>query len=121
MAGFPEETSATRAAVAMQRNFTEFRRHRQVCEGVYLKIGLYAGACYVVTSNGVLDYFGQTVNVAARLQAQAGPAEIVMTEECASRVAQGGLLDATQIDPPFVAKLKGVDPDIRAVRMRLPG
>jgi adenylate cyclase len=121
MAGFLDEASATRAAVAMQRAFPEFRRSQKRCDGVFLKIGLYAGACYAVSANGLLDYFGQTVNVAARLQAQAGDAEIVMTEDCATRVAQGGLLDAMQIDPPFTAKLKGVDPELRAVRMRLPG
>jgi class 3 adenylate cyclase len=117
MAAFIDEASSIRAAIAMQRAFPAFRDAQPCSEGVYLKIGVHAGACYVVTANGALDYFGQTVNVAARLQAQAGDAEIVMTEECASRASD--LLAGLEVDPPFAAKLKGVDPEIRAVRMRV--
>ena len=39
---------------------------------VGLKLGTFAGPCYVVTANGALDYFGQTVNVASRVQHLAG-------------------------------------------------
>jgi class 3 adenylate cyclase len=117
MAAFCDDGAAIRAAVAMQKGFPSFRATRPHAEGVFLKIGVYAGSCYAVTANGVLDYFGQTVNVAARLQAQANDAEIVMAEESASRARS--LLSEMEIDPPFVAKLKGVDPEIRAVRMRV--
>jgi adenylate cyclase len=118
MAAFVEESSALKAAIEMQKAFPAFRASHPASEGVFLKIGLYAGSCYVVTANGVLDYFGQTVNVAARLQAQAHDAEIVVSEEC-SRGMQASLLESVELDPPFVAKLKGVNPDIRAVRMRV--
>ena len=37
---------------------------------VVLKLGLYAGSCIAVTAGGVLDYFGSTVNTAARLEHQ---------------------------------------------------
>jgi class 3 adenylate cyclase len=32
-----------------------------------LKVGIHTGPCIAVTQNGVLDYFGSTVNLAARL------------------------------------------------------
>jgi class 3 adenylate cyclase len=32
-----------------------------------LKVGVHTGPCIAVTQNGVLDYFGSTVNLASRL------------------------------------------------------
>ena len=54
---------------AMLRAFEDFRAGSELARRreVFLKIGLHAGACYVVTANKVLDYFGQSVNVAARV------------------------------------------------------
>ena len=45
----------------------------------------------MVTANGVLDYFGQTVNIAARLQGEAHSGELVVEESLADRAhrAQG--------------------------------
>jgi class 3 adenylate cyclase len=48
---------------------------------IAIKIGLHAGACLAVTLNDRLDYFGQTVNIAARVQGLAGPDEILVTDE----------------------------------------
>ncbi len=39
---------------------------------------IFARCRYVVTANGALDYFGQTVNVASRVQHLAGAGEIVL-------------------------------------------
>lgn len=44
-----------------------------------LKVGLHAGPCIVVTLNGQLDYFGRTVNLAARLSALSTGHEVVLT------------------------------------------
>jgi class 3 adenylate cyclase len=120
MASFADEAGALRAAVAMQRSFPRFRAEHAESRDVFLKIGVFAGPCYAVSANGVLDYFGQTVNVAARLQGQAHDAEIVVTADEAERARSAGLLDGLLVDPPFVAKLKGVEPDIQAVRIRVP-
>ena len=46
-----------------------------------LKIGVHRGATIAVTSNDRLDYFGQTANIAARVQNLAGGDEICLTEE----------------------------------------
>ena len=46
-----------------------------------LKIGVHHGAAIAVTLNEQLDYFGQTVNIAARVQALADAGEIWVTEE----------------------------------------
>ena len=42
-----------------------------------LKIGLHKGAAIAVTLNDRLDYFGQTVNIAARVQNLADADELI--------------------------------------------
>src|SRR3546814_2334232 len=39
-------------------------------EAIVIKLGLHRGPCIAVTLNDRLDYFGSTVNLAARLQGQ---------------------------------------------------
>ena len=68
MAAFTSDEDAVRAAVAMQRGFPHFIRQYPYAQDVDLKLGIYSGPCFAVTANGLLDYFGQTVNIAARLQ-----------------------------------------------------
>src|ERR1700690_1815491 len=72
-----------------------------------LKIGVHRGASIAVTLNERLDYFGQTVNTAARVQNLAGGDEICITEE-----VYGAQAVAEIIAPYPVAKseaeLKGV-------------
>ena len=48
-----------------------------------LKLGLHAGPCIAVTTGDVLDYFGATVNVAARLENQCRGGEVIVSEAVA--------------------------------------
>ncbi len=45
-----------------------------------LNIGLHAGPCLAVVLDERQDYFGQTVNVAARVQGLADPSAILVTK-----------------------------------------
>lgn len=85
---------------------------------VDLKLGIYSGPCFAVTANGVLDYFGQTVNVAARLQAQAEAGDLVLPEDLAEAAAAGGWLAGTHVSERYAATLKGIDEPVRVVRVR---
>ncbi|MFZ1400745.1 MAG: adenylate/guanylate cyclase domain-containing protein, partial [Candidatus Promineifilaceae bacterium] len=44
-----------------------------------LKVGMHQGACIVVTLNGRLDYFGETVNIAARLTGLSSGGDIILS------------------------------------------
>jgi class 3 adenylate cyclase len=44
-----------------------------------LKVGMHQGACIVVTLNGRLDYFGETVNIAARLTGLSLGGDIILS------------------------------------------
>ena len=64
-------------------------------KNLVLKVGVHAGASVVVTLNDRLDYFGSTVNMAARLQGQSKGGDIVLSR-------------AVACDPAVKPLLKGV-------------
>ena len=77
MAAYPDAARAVGAALEMRRAVGRASRE----QAVSLKIGVHHGAAIAVTLNEQLDYFGQTVNIAARVQALADAGEIWVTEE----------------------------------------
>jgi class 3 adenylate cyclase len=81
MAAFVKPDDAIRAALAMQRRLAAFNDQRGAGRDLVLKIGLHRGPSIVVTLNDNLDYFGHTVNVAARVQALADADQIFVTDE----------------------------------------
>jgi adenylate cyclase len=51
---------------------------------LYLKVGIHSGPCIAVTLNERLDYFGSTVNAAARLPGLSEGGHIVLSDQTAS-------------------------------------
>jgi class 3 adenylate cyclase len=84
MAAFDDPANAVKAALAMQA--------RIVAAQLVLKVGVHAGASVVVTLNDRLDYFGSTVNMAARLQGQSLGGDIVLSRAVADDPAVKPLL-----------------------------
>lgn len=117
MAAFVEERDAIAAGVEMLERFPTFRGGLPEADRTYLKVGVYAGPCYVVTANGILDYFGQTVNLAARLQGAAGAGEVVLVEAVAEEAHQQGWLGEHALGERFNAVLKGLDGPVRLTRV----
>jgi class 3 adenylate cyclase len=69
-----------------------------------------------VTLNDRLDYFGQTVNIAARVQALAGANEIVLTDDVLARPGAMEVLTNLPIESSEV-QLRGVAGDVRVHRI----
>lgn len=116
MAAFTDERAAIRGALACQRRFERFREGSTVGGRVALKIGLHSGPSYVVTANGALDYFGQTVNVAARLQGFASGGEVVLEArvwESLSAEERAGFVAS----PPVSVVVRGIPDPMRLVRL----
>ncbi len=90
MAVFPSPDAAVGAMLEAQTAMSELPaaggRH------LVLKAGIHHGPCIAVTLNGQLDYFGSTVNLAARLQGQAGGGGIVLSEAVAGDPAVSALV-----------------------------
>jgi class 3 adenylate cyclase len=119
MAAFVDELDGLRASLAILDAFETFRRGHPHREQTHIKLGLYAGPSYLVTANGILDYFGQTVNIAARLQAQANAGELVVEAPLAEQGVATGLLQPGAVVERYPAELKGVHGTVDVARIRL--
>lgn len=119
MAAFADDLDALRASITILHAFDDFRRGDATRQKTNIKLGVYGGSCYVVTANNVLDYFGQTVNIAARLQGEAHSGELVVTAELADQALAQRLLPETFIRERYAAHLKGVAAPIAVVRIRV--
>jgi class 3 adenylate cyclase len=88
MAAFTDPLHALDAALAIRDDIAAFNRRLadETSEHVTvpIKIGLHSGACIAVTLNDRLDYFGTTVNLAARLQNESQGGDIVLSEAMAA-------------------------------------
>jgi class 3 adenylate cyclase len=107
MATFAEPEAAVRAAIDMLREIDSFNRGPSGKE-LLLKIGIHRGASIAVTLNDRLDYFGQTVNIAARVQAMADANEIYLTRDIYERPGVTELLQASFCVEPQLANLRGI-------------
>jgi len=94
MAAFADPGNAVRAALAIQRKVAEFNSGLGD-QAIVIKLGLHKGPCIAVTLNDRLDYFGSTVNLAARLQGQSRGGDIVLSAVLAQDVSVSPLLADT--------------------------
>ena len=108
MASFGDPADAVKAAFAMQ---AAIKSHDLV-----LKLGVHAGPSVVVNLNDRLDYFGSTVNMAARLQGQSEGGDIVISRGVADDPAVKPLLAKVGSREENVA-LKGFATPIGFVRV----
>ena len=119
MAVFAEEQAAVQATIAMQQGFADFMSQQPEAGEVKLCIGLFTGPCYLVNANKILDYFGQTVNIANRLQCKSEGGQIIMPAEIAECAQTHGWLTGARVTEHFPAELKGLSDPIPAVRLVL--
>ena len=108
MATFPTPDRALAAALHM-RNAIGSVANETRGEDLLLKIGIHEGPCLAVMLNDRLDYFGQTVNIAARIQGLASSRAIFASKSVVEHPHSSSLLQAAGITPrPKSAELKGV-------------
>ncbi|CAH1662041.1 Adenylate cyclase [Hyphomicrobiales bacterium] len=79
MASFPAPDRAIAAAIRMRDAMRGINQARGK-EDMILKIGIHEGPCIAVNLNERQDYFGQTVNIASRVQHLAASNEIFTTD-----------------------------------------
>ncbi|MFI5170870.1 MAG: DUF5939 domain-containing protein [Chitinophagales bacterium] len=105
MATFCTPIDGIRAAIEILNAIDKFNEDRT--EQLILKIGLHAGHSIAVTLNERLDYFGQTVNIASRVQELAGANEIFISKEVYNYPEVGNILEHYMITPSQVT-VRGV-------------
>jgi len=91
MATFPSPDRAVAAALRMREAMLRLNDERG-SEDLLLKIGIHEGPCLAVSLNDRQDYFGQTVNIASRVQGLADPHVILTTEAIVGNEAVSEIL-----------------------------
>jgi class 3 adenylate cyclase len=103
MATFPTPDRALAAALRMRDSV------RALKKDLLIKIGIHEGPCLAVTLNDRLDYFGQTVNIAARVQGLANERAIYATKPVVEHPQTARLIAANGLNPTEqLAALRGV-------------
>jgi len=98
MATFPTPDRAVAAALRM-REAMDILNEEHKTDDLILKIGIHEGPCLAVMENGRQDYFGRTVNVAARVQDLVVSRGIFATESVVENPQTSILLEANNIRP----------------------
>lgn len=117
MAVFNEKEDSLHAALSMHRIMAEVSSRGDLPE-LSLKIGIHHGMVLAVNANQRLDYFGQTVNIAARVQSEAGPGEICVSESFSEDALCGMLREALWECESTRLKLRGVGGETLVHRWR---
>ncbi len=98
MATFPTPDRALAAALRMREAMRGLNEKHQ-SEDLLLKIGIHEGPCLAVTLNDRQDYFGQTVNIASRVQALAVSRSILATGSVVDYPRASEILQTDGIKP----------------------
>lgn len=117
MGVFDSPAAAVAAALDIQRQMPSLNVDRGGRDPLLVKLGVHAGPCVAVNANDWLDYFGTTVNMAARIQAQADACEVVVP---------AALLDDPEVaaaaagveQSPYTASLAGLSGTFQLCRLR---
>ncbi len=108
MAIFPTPDRALAAALRMREEMARINTERQN-QDLLLKIGIHEGPCLAVMLNESQDYFGQTVNMAARVQGLASSRAILATKSVVEDPKAAKLLQHAGIQPTMQrAALRGI-------------
>jgi class 3 adenylate cyclase len=99
-----------RAALAIRDSIAAFDGR------LVVKLGLHTGPGITVNLNDRLDYFGTTVNMAARLQAQSRGGDIVLSRRLADDPAVRPLLAKLPLCEESLT-LKGFDAPVPFIRI----
>jgi class 3 adenylate cyclase len=108
MATFETPDRAISAAIRMREAMSDLGAERQH-QSLSLKMGVHEGSCLAVTLNAQQDYFGQTVNIASRVQGLAASRSIMVTESVLENAKARSLLESKGLAPvPRSVKLSGI-------------
>ena len=108
MATFIRPEHALAAGLRMRAAMTALNAQRGT-EDLIVKIGIHEGPCLAVMLNERQDYFGQTVNIAARVQSLSTSQEIHITGPVIESPAVATILEKEAIKPiQKQAALRGI-------------
>ncbi len=119
MAVFTQSEAAVRASLEILATFARRNANCLVEDQLILKLGLHKGPCIVLNLNDKLDYFGNTVNLAARIQGISYGNDLVMSaglfKEVQPLLADYSSLQITSLE----AELKGISKKTTLYRLEI--
>jgi class 3 adenylate cyclase len=98
MATFIRPEHALEAGLRMRAAMKELNKKRGT-EDLVVKIGIHEGPCLAVMLNERQDYFGQTVNIAARVQSLSTNQEIHITAPVVESPDVAAIIERASIKP----------------------
>jgi class 3 adenylate cyclase len=112
MASFSDPADGLSAALAIQRESASRE------DGLIIKIGLHWGPALTVNANNTLDYFGQTVNLASRLQKESKGGDVALSALLADdpRVQEFLKSGACAMER-FTTQVRGVEDSVKMLRL----
>jgi class 3 adenylate cyclase len=119
MAAFTSPNDGLKAAIAMQEEMQKFNQtFSSIDQQLILKVGVHSGACISVTLNERSDYFGTTVNTAARVEGLSQGNDIVFTESLLNH-AEAIVATSNYQYQQSSANLKGLSEPITVFNMKV--
>lgn len=110
MGAFISPEKAVEASIEAQKELIAYYTDKDEKEKILVKIGVHSGPALIVTLNDRLDYFGTTVNMAARIQGIALPNEVAISEELfEDKHIKHSIASITKTVKRQVASFKGLD------------
>ncbi|MBN53145.1 MAG: hypothetical protein CL558_06165 [Alphaproteobacteria bacterium] len=121
MAAFSRPEDSLKAASMLHREIGPFLASRGFEYPVSLKVGIHTGASIAVTLNERMDYFGGTVNLAARVESKSEGGDILVSPHHAKATHDCAFLRKLGWSSQNVlAHLKGFDEPMKLLRFLPP-
>ena len=100
MAAFEQPQDAVSAGIEMIEELTRF--NQTISRPLSLKVGIHRGRSIAVALNDRIDYFGQDVNIAARVQGLADGDEVCISQEVMEAPGVGDIVKAHRVSRDYV-------------------
>ena len=80
MASFSSCSVALEAVAEATQKLSQTCTNPQTGKPLEMRMGMHCGPSIVISVNGINDYFGQTVNIASRIESHSEPSVCLMSE-----------------------------------------
>lgn len=98
MASFLTPEQAVEGMLEVQKCFDTYNRKPEISDGIHIRAGIHRGPVIAVTLNDRLDYFGTTVNEAARIEGVCDANELVVSDSIMKSPGIHTLLEGFSIE-----------------------
>lgn len=122
MAVYTDPREAVRTAVEMIEAFDNLETKKKLKDAIIVKVGIHHGPCIAVTLNERIDYFGTTVNIAARVQGLSDGRDVMASGAIFEETGAETLLtERGWAHEKFTTSLKGLKASYTVHKLHAPG